>query len=142
LVLVIGLFGTLPALFPAGLLAAQHAFATHVLDAVEIDLDLIADMDVGRFAGVREFLQIDAAFHLVADVDDGLARLDGDDLALDDRTLFGGVDLEAVVEEGFEFLHRRFGAHAVQFPYGLFHWPCGWLRRSLMAPLRNAQAAR
>src|SRR5690606_36691934 len=54
---------------------------------------------------------LDAAFHLVADIDDGLARLDGDDLAFDDRALFGRVDGEAFVQEGLELLHGRFSAH-------------------------------
>ncbi len=107
----IGFLQAVPGLFAAGFLARDRGFATGVLDAVEIDLDLIADGDGGGFAGICEFLEIDAAFHLVADIDDGLARLDGDDLALDDRTLFGRVDGEAFVQEGLEFLHGRFSAH-------------------------------
>jgi hypothetical protein len=82
-------------------------------NAIEIDFHLIAHGDVGGAAQICKFFQIDAAFHLVADVDDGLARLDGDDLALYDRALFGGVDLEAFLQQGFEFVHGCFSAHAV-----------------------------
>src|SRR5690606_21490879 len=68
-----------------------------------------------------------------ADVDDGLARFNSDDLAFDNRTLFGGVNLKALFQEGFEFFHSVLSAHASFFLCGVF-WPCGWLRRSLMAP--------
>ena len=107
----IGLFEPVPGFLAPRLLARDRGFAAGVLDPVEIDLDLVADRDRGGFAGICEFLQIDAAFHLVADVDDGLARLDGDDLALDHRALLGRVDGEAFVQEGLELLHGRFCGH-------------------------------
>src|SRR5690606_30015194 len=86
--------------------------AAGVLHPIQIDLDLVADVEFRVFAGGCEFFQIDAAFHLVADVDDGLSRLDGDDATLDDRALFGRVDFEAFVQEGFEFLHGCGFRHA------------------------------
>ena len=73
-----------PALLAAGLLARQHRLAERVLDALEIDLDLVADREVVAAARRAEFLQRDAAFGLEADVDDGDVLLDGDDRALDD----------------------------------------------------------
>jgi hypothetical protein len=100
-----------------GHLVADHGLAARVLDAAQIDLDLVADFDLGRFARACEFLEVDPAFHLVADIDDGLSRLDGDDLALDDRPLVGRVDFEAFVQEGFEFLHGCFSAHAVSVSF-------------------------
>jgi len=121
LFLLVGLLQPVPRLFAAGLLAADHGLAAGVLDPVEVDFHGVADLDLRGFTGICEFLELDAAFHLVADVDDGLARLDGDDLALDDRALVGGVDLEAFFEEGFEFLHRcvlshvAFGSFASRF---------------------------
>jgi hypothetical protein len=126
----IGLFKAIPGFFTAGFLAADDSLATRVFHAVEIDLDLVAHADVGLFTGIREFFKIDAAFHLVADIDDGLARLDGDDLALDDRALFGRVDLEAFLQEGFEFFHSVLSAHAVSVPFQQCYGPCGCLRRS------------
>ncbi len=83
-----------------------------VLDPVEIDLDLVADGDVGRLARICEFLEVDAAFHLVADIDDGLSRLDREDPALDHRTLVRRVDLETFVQEGLELLHGCVLCHA------------------------------
>ena len=79
------LFELDPALFAAGLLARQHRLAERVLDAVDIDLDLVADLD-RRLAGRRwpNSLQRDAAFGLEADVDDREILLDRDDGALDD----------------------------------------------------------
>jgi hypothetical protein len=42
-----------PALFAAGLVARQDGFAERVLDALEIDLDLVADLEVPSLAGRR-----------------------------------------------------------------------------------------
>ncbi len=51
----IGLLEPVPSLFTAGLLAADHRFATDVLDAIEINLDHIAHFDRG---GLHRGLQI------------------------------------------------------------------------------------
>src|SRR5690606_5184186 len=85
----VGLLEPVPGGLAAGLVTADDRLAAGVLDPVEIDLDLVADLDVGLLPGAGEFLDVDAALHLVADVDDGLARLYGDDLALDHRPLLG-----------------------------------------------------
>ena len=131
----IGFFETVPGFFATGFLARDDGFATGVFDAIEVNFDLVANGDRGSFTGIREFFQINAAFHLVADVDDGLARLDGDDLALDDRPFLGGVDLEAFLQKGFEFFHASFGAHAVSFPlYGFSGHAVGSAGLSLRMP--------
>src|SRR6056297_1822027 len=128
----IGFFETVPCLFAAGHLAADHGFAAGVLCGAQEDLDLVADGNVGLLAGICEFLEINAAFHLVADVDDGLSRLDGDDLALDDRALVGGVHFEVFIKEGLEFLHGCVLSHVASFSFTTFIFrPCGCLRRSL-----------
>ena len=114
LLALVGLLQTVPGLFPPRHLAADHRLAARILGRTQIDLDLVADLDRRRLARVREFLEIDTAFHLVADVDDGLSRLDGQDPALDDAPFVGRVDFEAFIEEGFEVLHAvHFSAHAV-----------------------------
>jgi len=107
----VGLFETVPGRLAAGHLAGEHRLAARVLGGAEVDLDLVADGDVGRLAGAREFLEFDAAFHLVADVDDGLSRLDGDDLALDHRAFGRRVHFEAFVQEGLELLHASVLRH-------------------------------
>ena len=43
-----------------------------VFHAVEIDLDLVADLDLGLLARERELLERDAAFRFQADIDDGI----------------------------------------------------------------------
>ena len=73
------LFELAPAFFAARLVARQHGFAERVLDPLEIDLDLVADLEFVRAAGAGKFAQRDAAFHLQADVDDRHVLFDGDD---------------------------------------------------------------
>ena len=66
-----GLLELAPAFLAARLVARQHRFTERVLDALEIDLDLVADLEIVCRPGAREFAQRDAAFGLEADVDDG-----------------------------------------------------------------------
>ena len=73
-----------PALLAPRLLARQHGLAHGVLDALKIDVDLVADGEVGGAAGDAKFFQGNAAFGLEADIDDGNVLLDRDDGALDD----------------------------------------------------------
>ncbi|MEO1370469.1 MAG: S1 RNA-binding domain-containing protein, partial [Acidobacteriota bacterium] len=42
------------------------------VEGAEVDFDLVTNLDLGGLSGFCEFLEFDAAFHLVADVDDGL----------------------------------------------------------------------
>src|SRR6056297_97836 len=102
----IGFLQAVPGFLAAGHFTRNDGLATGVLDLAQEDFDFVTDRDVGRFAGICEFLEINAAFHLVADVDDGLSRFDRDDLAFDNRTLVGRVHFEAFVQKGLEFLHR------------------------------------
>ena len=95
-----------PAFLAPRLVAREHRLAERVLDPLEIDLDGVADLDVGLAAGGRELAQRDAAFGLGADVDDGKVLLDPDDLALDHGALLG-----AALGEGlFEQLRRNLRA--------------------------------
>ena len=73
-----------PALFAARLVTREHGLAERVLDALQIDFDGVADLDIGLPARAREFAQRDAAFGLRAHVDDRKVLFDADDLALDD----------------------------------------------------------
>ncbi len=114
----IGFFQPVPGFFAAGHLAADDRFATRVFHLPQEHFDGVTDLDIGVLAGVREFLEVDAAFHLVADVDDGLARFNRDDLALDDAALGRRVHFEAFVQEGFEILHGVFSAHACSVSFG------------------------
>ena len=62
------LFEPDPTLFAARFFTRQHGFAGGVLDALEIDVDLIADGKFGGAAREAEFFQGNAAFGLQADV--------------------------------------------------------------------------
>src|SRR4029077_14402799 len=67
-----------PALLAARLVARQHGFAERVFDPFEIDLDGVADLDLGRAARTGEFPQGDAAFRLQPDIDDRDLAFNGD----------------------------------------------------------------
>ena len=100
------LFELDPALLAARLVARDDGFAERVLDALEIDFDLVADLESLVAAGAGEFLEGDAAFGLQTDVDDRHVLFDGDDDALDDRALEGVSLAEARIEHGGEILTR------------------------------------
>ena len=141
--LIVGIcfFQAIPCFFTAGHLARDDGFAAGIFSGTQVDFYLVADFDFRGFAGVCEFFQLDTAFHLVADVDDGLSRFDCDDFAFDDTALFGGVHFEAFVQEGFEFLHRCVLSHVLyEFLFFGFCWPCGCLRRSLGVSLVSGTA--
>ena len=101
-----GLLELDPALFAPRLVARDHGLAERILDALEVDLDLVADSRRGIAAVVGEFLEGDAALRLQADVDDGHVLFDGDDPALDDRALEGLVVPVSLVEKRGEILAR------------------------------------
>src|SRR5204863_7568253 len=85
------LFEPGPALLAAGLVARQHRLTERVLDALEVDLDGIADLQLLRLAGDRELAQGNAALHLETHVDHRQVLLDGGYLALHDTALEGIV---------------------------------------------------
>ena len=99
LVLAEGFLELHPALFAPGLFAGEHRLAERVLDALEIDLDDIADLEARLPPGDPEFLDRDPALGLQADIDDREILLDADDgpfydAALDQRVGFEGLDQE------------------------------------------------
>ena len=83
------LFKTDPAFFAASLVARQNSFTQSIFHPVQINLDLIADFQIGRLAGDRKLLQRHAAFHLQADINHCLILFDCDNLAFD-NTAFKG----------------------------------------------------
>ena len=95
-----------PALLAARLLARQHRLAQRVLDALQVDLDRVADLELGRLAGNGELAHRHAAFHLQADVDHGQVLLDGGDRALDDAALEGIVVGQRFAQQRGEVVAR------------------------------------
>ena len=96
-----------PALFALGLVAAEDGFAERVLDALQVDFDFIADLELGGLAGQAEFLDGDAAFHLQADVDDRHVLFDADDLAAYDTAFEGIVGAQRLGQHGGEVVAGR-----------------------------------
>jgi hypothetical protein len=112
-----------------------------VFDALQIDLDGVADLDLGGLARLGEFLGRDLAFGLEADVDDRKVVFDGNDLALDHRAFGSGMVGIALGKEGFEIVtggiegHGGF-RHRVHVPSKNRGWPGGKpARTSGAAPL-------
>jgi hypothetical protein len=93
-----------PALLTAGLVARQHRLTERVLDALEVDLDGIADLQLLRLAGDRELAQGNAALHLETHVDHRQVLLDGGYLALHDAALEGIVLGERLTQQRGEIL--------------------------------------
>ena len=91
------------------LVARDDRFAERVFDPLEIDLDLVADARRRVAAVIGEFLQRDAALGLQTDVDQRHILLDGDDAALDHRTLERLVGAVGLIQKGCEILARRRG---------------------------------
>ena len=112
-----------PAFLAPRLVARQHGFAERVLDALDVDLDGVADLELVRLAGQGELAQLHAAFHLQADVDHGEVLLDRGDRALDDAALEDVVlrhglaqQRGEIVARGIEFLADTGGrAHLCSF---------------------------
>ncbi len=103
------LFEPDPAFLAPCLVARQDRFAHRILDALDIDLDFVADFDVGHHPRHREFFERDAAFGLQADIDDGKIVLDGDDRAAHDRSFGGRTFDEALFEHCREIVAARGG---------------------------------
>mmetsp|Transcript_18126 Transcript_18126/g.28108 ORF Transcript_18126/g.28108 Transcript_18126/m.28108 type:complete len:371 (+) Transcript_18126:91-1203(+) len=102
----IGFLEAIPSFFTARHLTGDNRFAAGVFCRAQEDFYFVANSDFSSFTWICEFFKINAAFHFVAYVDDGLARFDCDHLAFDNGPLFGRVHFEAFLQEGFEFLHH------------------------------------
>jgi hypothetical protein len=93
-----------PGLLAPRLLARQHGLAQRVLDALEIDLDLVADPKLALAARRLELAQRHPPFRLQPDVDDRVIVLDGDDFALDHRAFGCSIGGEGFIEQGGEVI--------------------------------------
>ena len=97
-------FQTGPGLFATGLVAADDGFTEGVLDALQIDLDVVADLGQGRAVALAEFAHRDAAFGLEADVDDDDVFFDADDETVDDLAFAKVAALQLFVEQRGEIV--------------------------------------
>ena len=107
------LFELDPALLAARLVAREDGLAHGVLDALEIDLDLVTHLDGGIAAGAGELTQGHAALGLQTDIDDRQILLDGDHDALDDGAFLEVGTTIALVEQGGKiFTGGFYGGHS------------------------------
>src|SRR5271166_1590112 len=109
LVAVEGFFQLAPAFLAASLIAREHRLAQRVLNPLEIDLDRVADLEVGGAARRCEFAQRHTTFGLRADVDDREVLLDADDGPLDHRSFLRTAGREGLFQELGEIFARRRG---------------------------------
>ncbi len=96
-----------PALLAARLVARQDGFAQRVLDALDVDVDDVADLQGGLAALLAEFLEGDAALDLQTGVDDGHVLLDRDDRSLDHGAFGDIVLMEGRFEKRGEIVARN-----------------------------------
>ena len=93
-----------PAFFAASLFARQNSFAERVFDALNVNFDFVADLELAVLGAGAEFLESDATFDLQADVDNRNVLLDGGDDTLGD-VAFGQIVLgKELFEKGCEIL--------------------------------------
>ena len=85
-----------------------------VFDAVDIDFDFVADLEVSLLAGSGEFAQRHAAFRLQADVDQRHVVFDAGDGALYDAAFKAAVfATERIIEKRGEIVARGGGGSGV-----------------------------
>ena len=101
------LLETGPAFLTARFFAREHGLAERILDALEIDVDLVADGKTGGATWEREFLEGNAAFGLEPDVDNRNVLLDGDDGTFDDIAFLKRGPRKGLVKKGCEFVVAR-----------------------------------
>jgi hypothetical protein len=106
-----------PRLFATRLLAREHCLAVAVFVPLEVDLDLVADLDLALGARRGELAEGNATGRLQADVDDGRVIVDPDDGADEDGAFGRLLAQEGFLEQGGEVLaggkggRRRRGAY-------------------------------
>ena len=96
-----------PALLAPRLLARQERLAAAGLEPLDVDLDRIADLDLGRVAGGRELLQRDPALGFQSDIDHRLVVLDRDHPAGEHGAFDPVPVVHRLVEHGGEIVGRR-----------------------------------
>ena len=122
LVVLEGQFELAPAFLAARFVARQHGLAERVFDPLEIDLDLVADLDLVRPAGRGEFAERDAPLGLQAHIDDRQILFDADHDPIDDGSFLHLVGAERLLQQGRKILTRRRGrvpnSSCHEFSYG------------------------
>jgi hypothetical protein len=97
--------------------------ASRIFDALQIDLDGVADLDGGLAVRRAELLQRHAAFGLQTDVDDREVLLDADDLALHHLAFDEVAAAQGFFEQGREIVAGRVHTHIISHKlFSSFEW--------------------
>ena len=116
-------FQTGPGFFATGLVAADDGFTQGVLDALEVDFHVVADLRDHRAFADAELTGRDTTFGLQTHVDDDDVFFDADDAAVDDLAFAEVTTLELLVEQGREIVARGVEGichEALVFPNGFW----------------------
>ena len=136
-----------PGFFAARLLAAEHGFAMLVFHALEIDLDQIADLDLGLLSGRGEFLEGDPPFRLQAHIDQHGVGFDRDDGALDHGAFEAARSAEGFLQQRGKILFgllyssggfSHLGKFLSEFILAGRLYPAVWQKTHAPAPLPRA----
>src|SRR5690606_14063123 len=97
-------FQTGPGFFAASLVAADDGLAHRVLDALQVDLDVVADLGQDGAFALAVHAYGDAALGLQTDVDDDDVFFNADDAAVNDLAFAKVAALQLFVEERGEIV--------------------------------------
>ncbi len=103
-------FELAPAFLASCLVSRQHRLAQRVLDALQIHLDGVADLDVVLAARSVELAQWNPALGLEADIDDREILLDRDHGALDDGAFLQIAVSERILQQRSKIFARWRGS--------------------------------
>ena len=96
-----------PAILAASFFAAKNGLSSRILDPLDINLDLVANMEGRRLHRGTEFFERDAAFRFEAHINNGEIFFDGDDLALDDCAFAWRRSAHRLVEKSSKVVGGR-----------------------------------
>src|SRR5579864_8598238 len=114
-------FSSLPQLSSRRALSRDSTASQRIFDAFEIDLDGVADLDLGVAARSGEFAQRHAAFGLQADVNDGQLLFDPHHRPFDDGAFLQVAVAERFFEQRGKIFARRRGGSSLSHEYSTPH---------------------
>ena len=101
------LFELVPAFLTPRLVAGKDRFAIPVLEAFDINLETVADLDLDGVSLRREFLDGHPSFGLQSHIDESFVVLDGDHGTGHDGAFDLVFLLETFFQHGGEIFHGR-----------------------------------
>jgi hypothetical protein len=102
-----GLFEADPGMLAACLLARQHGLAKRIFNALKIDFNGLANLELAIGGHGTEFAHRDAPFGFQADIDDNDIFFEGQDGPVDHGAFFEALGFEASFEHSREIVAAR-----------------------------------